>query len=111
MRGTDELHLSTRRSSISGSKHIADILSPMPLERFILEAAQQILEARRTKITAQIEAIKTMIGGGGSIIGNGILTAAKKPRKKRKPLSPEALERIRAAQKKRWAAARKAQKG
>jgi hypothetical protein len=76
----------------------------------ILEAALQGLEAQRHKLEEQIAQVRSMLGGhagkpakapvwASSANGGG---AAKK-----RILSPEARQRIAAAQKKRWAAYRK----
>ncbi len=74
----------------------------------ILEAALQGLEAQRHKLDEQISHVRSMLGGRGKVAkaptwaasGNG--SAPKK-----RILSPEARQRIAAAQKKRWAAYRK----
>jgi hypothetical protein len=76
----------------------------------ILEAALQGLEAQRHKLEEQIAQVRSMLGGraakpakapvwAGSANGGGT--------PKKRILSPEARQRIAAAQKKRWAAYRK----
>lgn len=86
----------------------------MKLSQEILEAALFGLEAQREKLLDQITSIKTMTGAKAvgrprkkaEISGDSesTATATKKAKKKRKRiLSPEARERIAAAQKKRWA--------
>jgi hypothetical protein len=77
----------------------------------ILEAALQGLEAQRQKLEEQIANVRSMLGGragkpaktpvwsSGATNGNGA--------PKKRVLSPEARQRIAAAQKKRWAAYRK----
>lgn len=77
----------------------------------ILEAALQGLEAQRQKLEEQITQVRSMLGGragkpakasawaGSSAMNGGA--------PKKRILSPEARQRIAAAQKKRWAAYRK----
>jgi hypothetical protein len=82
--------------------------------REILEAALHGLEAQKHKLEDQIAQVRSMLGGKvgrpaqnsvWATGGNGIgATGAKK-----RILSPEARQRIAAAQKKRWAAYRKNQ--
>ncbi len=71
----------------------------------ILEAALQGLEAQKHKLDDQIAQVRSMLGGRATT------TAANKPASsgaaKKRVLSPEARQRIAAAQKKRWAAYRK----
>ena len=66
-------------------------------------------QAELAKITAAIAAIQKRLGkrGGGDVPGP--FTKAPTARKKRR-ISPEGLARIAAAQRKRWATARKARK-
>ncbi len=78
----------------------------------ILEAALEGLEAQKQKLDEKIAQVRSMLGGratkaaakapawSGEVSSNG--GAAKK-----RILSPEARQRIAAAQKKRWAAYRK----
>jgi len=82
--------------------------------RELLEAALQGLEAQRQKLDEQIAQVRDMIGqrpgrstygAGGSQQATGVRGGARKKR----ILSPEARKRIAAAQRKRWAAFRKAQ--
>jgi hypothetical protein len=76
----------------------------------ILEAALQGLEAQKHKLEEQISQVRSMLGGrlvksakapvwNGSSVSSGT--------GKKRILSPEARQRIAAAQKKRWAAYRK----
>lgn len=75
----------------------------------ILEAALQGLEAQRQKLDEQISQVRSMLGGRAGKVtakapawsSNGGGSA------KKRILSPEARQRIAAAQKKRWAAYRK----
>lgn len=77
----------------------------------ILEAALEGLEAQKQKLEEKIAQVRSMLGGralkaskapawGGEIPSNG-------GAHKKRILSPEARQRIAAAQKKRWAAYRK----
>jgi len=92
----------------------------MNLNRELLEAALLGLETKMARLQEQIAAIQGMTGGKGkpkaprtvlaaddweSPMGLAAKAPATKRRKKR-VLSPEARERIAAAQKKRWAAYR-----
>ena len=77
----------------------------------ILEAALQGLEAQRDKLEEQIAGVRALLGrrvGRPPRPGNS--SAEKAPSAGRAPrqLSDEARKRIAAAQKKRWAAFRKA---
>jgi hypothetical protein len=76
----------------------------------ILEAALQGLEAQKQKLEEQIANVRSMLGGragkpakapvwSGAAVSSGT--------SKKRILSPEARQRIAAAQKKRWAAYRK----
>jgi hypothetical protein len=77
--------------------------------REILEAALHGLEAQKQRVDEQIAQVRSMLGGRAAkpakatawagVATNGV------PRKR--ILSPEARQRIAAAQKKRWAAYRK----
>jgi len=92
---------------------------PRPVSTEILEAALAGLEAQKQRIDDHIAQIHRMIPARA--IGRGIRNVARRaapvvghalaaePQKKR-VLSPEARQRIAAAQKKRWAAVRKAAK-
>jgi len=83
----------------------------------ILEAALVGLETQRQKIDEHITRVRSMMAARG--MGRGIRNAARRAApivdhalaiatRKKRVLSPEARQRIAAAQKKRWAAARKA---
>lgn len=88
----------------------------MSFDQGILEAALIGLELKKARLEEQIASIKTMLGG--KTVGRPRKAAvesdepvaekkAKKTGKKgKRSLSPEARERIAAAQKKRWAAHR-----
>ena len=86
----------------------------------ILQAALEGLEAQLARIEEQIGHVHTLLGsarGGASQNAGEIVTGsapngrrARKGRRKRAPLSAEAKARISAAQKKRWAAAKRARK-
>ena len=65
----------------------------------VILAAIEGFEAQKVRIDQQIAELRTMLPGGGSV-GSDDSQAA--PHRKRK-LSPEALERIRAGQVRRWA--------
>lgn len=77
----------------------------------ILEAALMGLEAQRNKLEEQIAQVRSMLGGRAAkpvktvSWSNG---AAMGGAPKKRILSPEARQRIAQAQKKRWAAYRKA---
>jgi hypothetical protein len=79
--------------------------------REILEAALHGLEAQKQRLDEQIAQVRSMLGGrtGKPIKAQGwtggAANGAGAPRKR--ILSPEARQRIAAAQKKRWAAYRK----
>jgi len=84
--------------------------------REILEAALQGLEAQRQKLDEQIAQVRSMMGGraGRPQKQSGASTAtapAAAAGRAKRVLSPEARRRIAAAQKRRWAAFRKSQKG
>jgi hypothetical protein len=78
----------------------------------ILEAALQGLEAQRQKLEEQIANVRSMLGGRAVKpakaqvwASSGVSNGGGAPKKR--ILSPEARQRIAAAQKKRWAAYRK----
>jgi hypothetical protein len=77
----------------------------------ILEAALQGLEAQKHKLEDQIAQVRSMLGGRATkqakapAWANGSASGGGSPKKR--VLSPEARQRIAAAQKKRWAAYRK----
>ncbi len=76
----------------------------------ILEAALHGLESQRQKLEEQIAQVRSMLGRSGKPVkaaawsGSSSIGGAPKKR----ILSPEARQRIAMAQKKRWAAYRKA---
>ena len=89
----------------------------MNVSQDILVAALEGLELRRARLLEQIASVKALVGGprkgrpSKTSTEEPKLSAAPKPAKKagkkgKRNLSPEARERIAAAQKKRWAAAR-----
>ena len=81
-------------------------------DKSILEAALQGLEAQRDKLEEQISQVRGMLGRGpGRPAKNTRVAAASGSDGSTRPkrvLSAEARKRIAAAQKKRWAAYRKA---
>lgn len=87
------------------------------LNRDVLTAALEGLEAQKRRIEEQLEQVRSALGVGGvrrgrpprSAMHNGAgdgLSVAR-PARKRRRLSAEARARISAAQKKRWAAAKR----
>lgn len=89
----------------------------MNVSQDILVAALEGLELRRARLLEQIASVKALVGGPRKGRPSKVsadesepaptATPAKKEGKKgKRNLSPEARERIAAAQKKRWAAAR-----
>lgn len=81
------------------------------MDKWLLEASLAGLEARLLVVISQIESVRSMMGkrGPGRPKAESVEAEAPKKRKKR-VLSPEARAKIIAAQKKRWAAVRKAAK-
>lgn len=76
----------------------------------ILAAALEGLELKLARVNAMIAEIKRGQGRPAAAAvkeSAGDAPVAKKQRKKRKPLSEEARQRIAEAQKKRWAKAKK----
>jgi hypothetical protein len=75
----------------------------------ILEAALQGLEAQRHKLEEQIAHVRSLLGGraGKPVKAAAWAGSANGGTPKKRILSPEARQRIAAAQKKRWAAYRK----
>lgn len=84
-----------------------------PMDPSILEAALEGLEFQKKQIEGKIAAVKAMMSGRAPMpAAPADVTASPVPAKKgngrrRRTLSPEARERIAAAQKKRWAAIKK----
>jgi hypothetical protein len=79
----------------------------MNMDPAILGAALEGLEIQKRKIEEQIAAVRSMLGGRTYSAPASSSSASDNGRRTRN-LSPEARERIAAAQKKRWAAYRKA---
>jgi dihydrodipicolinate synthase/N-acetylneuraminate lyase len=77
--------------------------------REILEAALHGLEAQKQRLDDQIAQVRSMLGGRTAkpIKAAGWLGNATNGVPRKRILSPEARQRIAAAQKKRWAAYRK----
>jgi hypothetical protein len=73
------------------------------LTREIIEAAIAGFEAQKQNIDAQIADLRSMLSGSSA--SSAPSTTTKRGAGKRR-LSPEALERIREGQRRRWAAAR-----
>jgi hypothetical protein len=75
----------------------------------ILEAALEGLEAQRQKLEEKISHVRSLLGGRASKPAKAQSWAgeAANGAPKKRILSPEARQRIAAAQKKRWAAYRK----
>ena len=84
----------------------------MNFDQELLHAALAGLEMKKARLEEQIAAVRSMTTGKTSTKRAKAPKEAqepdpeKKPRKKRRQLSPEARQRIADAQKKRWAAAR-----
>jgi len=72
------------------------------LTREIIEAAIAGFESQKQNIDAQIAELRSMLSGSSA--GSAPSTTKRGTSKRR--LSPEALERIREGQRRRWAAAR-----
>lgn len=73
-----------------------------------MKAALMGLSAQKERIEAQIAQLQQALGKRGPGRPKKEVAPPKKAGKKRRKMSPEARERIAAAQRKRWAAARKA---
>jgi hypothetical protein len=90
------------------------------MDPIILAAALENLELQKKQIEEKIATVKAMMSGRAPapmvatapVAAAGKAAAGEKPKKarKRRTLSPEARERIAAAQKKRWAALKKTAK-
>ncbi|HEX4773324.1 MAG TPA: hypothetical protein VH351_21000 [Bryobacteraceae bacterium] len=77
--------------------------------REILEAALQGLEAQKEKLDEQISQVRGLLGQrSGRAAKNTAAAPAASSNRPKRVLSAEARKRIAAAQKKRWAAYRKA---
>jgi hypothetical protein len=78
--------------------------------REILEAALHGLEAQKHKLDEQIAQVRSMLGGRAAKpakVAGWAVGGATNGTPRKRILSPEARQRIAAAQKKRWAAYRK----
>jgi hypothetical protein len=71
------------------------------LSKQIIEAAIDGFEAQKQRIDAQIAELRTMLNGGPPT-----RAAEPKPGKGRRKISPEALQRMREGQQRRWAKVR-----
>ena len=90
------------------------------LDHDVLTAALEGLEAQKQKIEEQVQHVRSLLGVGGARRGRppksaswshaGAASAAGRGRRKRRQLSAEARAKISAAQKKRWAAAKRKKK-
>jgi hypothetical protein len=81
------------------------IILLMAQDTSLLEAALLGYQAEHARITAAVADIQSRLGKGG---GGGVFPwKQSKPAKKRHVISAEGRARIAAAQKKRWAAAKK----
>jgi hypothetical protein len=76
----------------------------------LLAAALEGLELQKARIDEQIRSVKALMGGGAAKAPAAPKAAKAAPKRKKRQLSEEARARIAAAQKKRWANFRKAQK-
>jgi hypothetical protein len=85
------------------------MISAMPIlfggETDLLEAALSGLQHRKNEIENKMDEIRRMLGNGHAASSNGTSAVHH-----RKPLSAAARNRIAAAQRKRWAAFRRARK-
>ncbi len=78
------------------------------LDPAILGAALEGLENQKRRLEEQIASVRAMLGGRGYTPSSSSAGSSESGTGRRKRnLSPEARERIAAAQKKRWAAYRK----
>jgi hypothetical protein len=78
------------------------------LDPAILGAALEGLENQKKRLEEQIASVRAMLGGRNYSAPSASSAVAESSSSRRKRnLSPEARERIAAAQKKRWAAYRK----
>jgi len=82
------------------------------MDKSLMEAALVGLRAQRERIDDQINMLERELGkrGPGRPASMASSKSPQKAAKKRRTMSPEARERIAAAQRKRWAAVRKAKK-
>ena len=83
----------------------------LPLNADILAMALTCFEAAKAKIEIQITAIKKALGATSRSHTKNTAVKGEVPNPKRRKLSATARQRIAAAQKKRWAAVRAANKG
>lgn len=70
------------------------------MSREVIEAAIEGFEAKKARIDAQIAELRGILNNGSSA------SVVKKRRGGKRHFSPEALERMRAAQRRRWATVR-----
>lgn len=82
-------------------------------DELILEAALIGLEQKKIEVQNRIDEIRRILHGGPKVVAKAQPaqqeTAGAAPaQKRRRTMSPEARERIAAAQRKRWAASKKA---
>jgi hypothetical protein len=75
--------------------------------REILEAALHGLETQKQRLEEQIAEVRSMLGRAGKSAKTPAWSGATNGAPRKRILSPEARQRIAAAQKKRWAAYRK----
>ncbi len=78
--------------------------------REILEAALVGLESQREKLEEQIAQVRSLLGHRVKQTTKATVSLVRAIGNGRRPLSPEARERIATAQKKRWAAFRRGKK-
>jgi hypothetical protein len=76
----------------------------------LLEAALEGLELQKTRIDAQLQEVRRLLGRRGPRAARTEAPAAPAAAPKRRALSAAARKRIAAAQKRRWAEYRKASK-
>lgn len=83
------------------------------MEQTVLEAALLGLEVQKSRLENQIASVKAMLGKSspGRPKLSALSESSDAKQRKKRTLSTDARERIAAAQKKRWAAVRKAKKG
>ena len=96
---------------------LRDMLVRIMIDQDILRAALEGLNIQRAELEEHIATMKRMLAGrnradrkprSAAVAEDVEARSPRKKRRKKRILSPEARERIAAAQRKRWAAARKA---
>ncbi len=80
------------------------------MDASILAAALEGLESQKKRLEEQIASVRAMIGGRPARAAAPEAAPAQTGSRRKRNLSPEARERIAAAQKRRWAAFRKSAK-